>query len=119
MAYIIVETTYIHPPDNPSPKDHFTQIQPCMRHRNIRWVRSFVSDDRRRVISEVDAADAESVRQSLRIAGIPFERIWAATIMTPPNPPSLSPNQVRQSSTARKEETAIRSGPLPGDGPTP
>ena len=88
MTRIIVETTYSEPVEVPILDDRFGQLMSCLHRRQVRWVRSFVSGDRLRVISELDATDAETVRQSYRIAGIPFERIWSAQIVTE--------NQVRQ-----------------------
>jgi hypothetical protein len=44
------------------------------------WVRSALSAERRHVICEFEAADAEAVRESYRSAGVYFSREWAATV---------------------------------------
>ena len=41
-------------------------------------MRSYVSKDRKRLICEFEAADAEQVRTSYRNAGVNFERCWSA-----------------------------------------
>jgi len=49
----------------------------CLRNHRVRFLRSFVASDRRRVIGLCLAADAESVRIALRDAQRPVERVWA------------------------------------------
>jgi len=49
----------------------------CLRNHRVRFLRTFVASDRRRVICLCQAADAESVRLALRDAPRPVERIWA------------------------------------------
>jgi hypothetical protein len=58
-------------------------LDPCLDQRDALWVRSYVSADKKRVICEFEAPDAESVREAFRSAGVPFERIWAATLLEP------------------------------------
>lgn len=50
---------------------------PCLQNHRVRFVRTFVSTDRRRMISLCRAPDAESVRIALREAKAPVERVWA------------------------------------------
>ena len=50
----------------------------CLEAHGVRFVRSFFSRDRRRMVCLYDAPDAESVRLVQREAGLPFERAWAA-----------------------------------------
>jgi len=49
----------------------------CLRHHRVRFLRTFVSSDRRRVSSLGLAVDAESVRLALRDARWPVDRVWA------------------------------------------
>jgi hypothetical protein len=44
----------------------------------VRYVRSYLSNDRRRAISLYSARDLELVREAYRLAGLKFERMWAA-----------------------------------------
>jgi len=48
----------------------------CLESRNVRFIRTFFSADRKRMICLYEAPDAESVRQAQREAGVPFEEAW-------------------------------------------
>jgi len=52
----------------------------CLEQHRVRFVRSYFSTDRKRMICEYEAPDAESVRATQRTAGLPFERIWTARV---------------------------------------
>ena len=54
------------------------RLDPCLAAHDVRWLRSYLSLDRRRMICEFEAADAEAVRSSFRSAGVAFMRVWAA-----------------------------------------
>jgi hypothetical protein len=49
----------------------------CLHNHRVRLLRTFVSNDRRRVLGLFQAADAESVRLALREAEPPVECVWA------------------------------------------
>ena len=49
----------------------------CLETHRVRFVRTFFSSDRRRMICLYHAADAESVRVAQREAKMPLERVWA------------------------------------------
>jgi uncharacterized protein DUF4242 len=48
----------------------------CLSSHRVRFLRTFVSNDRRRVVCLCRAADAESVRLALREAKPAVERVW-------------------------------------------
>lgn len=48
----------------------------CLEIRNVRFLRSFFSADRKRMLCLYEAPDAESVRQAQREAGVPFDEAW-------------------------------------------
>lgn len=50
----------------------------CLEQNKVRFIRSYFSKDRRRMICEYEAPDAEAVRRAQRTASLPFERIWTA-----------------------------------------
>lgn len=82
MARILVEATYDPPLAEAVMQTAEQEPDPdCYQIRNVKWLRSFVSRDRRRVICELEAPDADSVREAYRQAGHPFERVWAADIL--------------------------------------
>ncbi|HKO47550.1 MAG TPA: nickel-binding protein [Polyangiaceae bacterium] len=49
----------------------------CLQNHRVRFLRTFVSSDGRRVICLCLAPDAEAVRLALRDAKRPVERVWA------------------------------------------
>lgn len=49
----------------------------CLAAHRVQRVRTYLSADRRRMISLYRAPDAESVRLALQAASIPVERVWA------------------------------------------
>lgn len=50
----------------------------CALYRGVHCLQTLVSSDRQRVILELEAPDAESVRELLRQQKIVFERVWTA-----------------------------------------
>ena len=55
----------------------------CLQLHRVRFVQTFFSLDHRHMICLYDAPDAESVRLAERTAGMPFERVWSATVYVP------------------------------------
>lgn len=55
----------------------------CYAERGIEWIQSYLSLDRTRVVCELNAPDAESVRQAQHRIGIPFDRVWSAMLIQP------------------------------------
>jgi Protein of unknown function (DUF4242) len=55
----------------------------CYAERGIEWIQSYISRDRTRVICELNASDAESIREAQHRAGVPFDRVWSATVLKP------------------------------------
>jgi hypothetical protein len=78
MAHMIVETTYDSPASDDEIDANAAKLDPCLQGHNVRWLRSYMSLDRRRRICIFEAPDADSVRVSYRSAGVKFERVWAA-----------------------------------------
>ncbi|MBZ0252844.1 MAG: DUF4242 domain-containing protein [Candidatus Methylomirabilis sp.] len=51
----------------------------CLEAHGVRFLRTFFSADRTRMICVYEAPDAESVRLANRTAGLPFDAAWAAS----------------------------------------
>jgi hypothetical protein len=82
MPHVIVEYAF-DPPATEEDLDRIAeQLEPCLQGRDVRFVQSFVSLDRRRRICVFEAADAETVRSSYRSANVVFERVWPAEQIT-------------------------------------
>lgn len=80
MAQLIVEQTFDPPLTDEQHNRLAGQLDPCLESYGARWMRSYLSADRRRMVCEFEAADAEAVRQSYRSAGVEFERVWPAQL---------------------------------------
>ena len=53
----------------------------CLDLYDVKWLRSYWSTDRKRMICEYEARDTESVRNVQREAGAKFERVWTADLL--------------------------------------
>jgi len=84
MSRIIVERTF----DPPLTLEHLraveTRMASCLDLYRVRWVRSYWSADRQRMICEYEAPDAASVRSVQREAEATFDRIWIADVLGEP-----------------------------------
>jgi len=49
----------------------------CLESRGVRFVRTFFSRDRKRMVCLYRAPDAEAVRQAQRQAGMPVDSVWS------------------------------------------
>jgi hypothetical protein len=78
MTTIIVERTFAAPILDSDLMAFATRQQGCLDSHRVTHRRSLLSQDRRRMICEYDAPDAESVRRVQREAEGPFETVWAA-----------------------------------------
>lgn len=58
------------------------RMAPCLELYDVRWIRSYWSDDRQRMICQYEARDAESVRKVQHEAGAKFDRVWPADLLT-------------------------------------
>jgi hypothetical protein len=81
MPHIIVERTFETPLTQVELDAVEARMAPCLDLYNVRWIRSFWSADRRRMICEYDAADVASVRSVQREAAAKFDRAWAADVL--------------------------------------
>ena len=57
------------------------RLTPCREIYGVSWKRSLLSNDRRRMVCEYEAPDAETVRKVQREAGLPFDRIYPAEVI--------------------------------------
>lgn len=83
MARLIVERTFETPLGEADHKAAGDRLAPCLEVHGVRWIRSYFSADRRRMICEYEAPDAEAVRLANRSAGVTFDRVWNADLLVP------------------------------------
>jgi hypothetical protein len=82
MPCIIVERSFEKPLTQEELSAVEARMAPCLDLYNVRWIRSFWSADRLRMICEYEAADVASVRNVQREAEAKFDRAWAADILS-------------------------------------
>jgi hypothetical protein len=83
MAHIIVERTFEPPLTDSGLSDLQARMGRCLKAIDVRWMRSFWSADRRRMVCHYEADDAEAVREVQRMAQAPFDRVWNADVLLP------------------------------------
>lgn len=84
MPRIVVERSFDTPFTQAELDAVEARMAPCLHLYDVRWIRSYWSADRLRMICEYDAADLASVRRVQREAGARFERAWAADVVGEP-----------------------------------
>jgi hypothetical protein len=78
MPHMIVETVFDPPITDEQFEAGASKLEPCLEGHGVRWLRSYMSLDRRRRVCVFEAPDADAVRSSYRSAGVSFERVWPA-----------------------------------------
>ena len=58
----------------------------CLSLRNVKFVRTYFTTDRKRMVCLYNAPDAESVREAQREAEMPMDSVWAFELIKPPDP---------------------------------
>ena len=82
MPHVIVERNFETPLTQVELQAVEARMAPCLDLYNVRWIRSYWSADRKRMICEYDAADVASVRNVQREAAAKFDHAWAADILS-------------------------------------
>jgi len=83
MVYLILEKEFDAPLSEEGHDRDARALDACLVAHGVRWLRSYLATDGRRMICEFEAADAEAVRSSFRSAGVGFARVWAAEAFYP------------------------------------
>jgi hypothetical protein len=90
MARVVVEQAFTEPLTDERYAQFSRQLDPCLEVRDGTWRRSALSKDKLRLVCEFEAPDAESVREALRLAKIPYERVWAADVYAVEDYPEMA-----------------------------
>ena len=83
MVHVIVERTFENPLTSEELRSVEARMAPCFEVHGVRWLRSFWSTDRRRMICEYEAPDAGAVREVQREAGAVYGAVWTAEVREP------------------------------------
>jgi hypothetical protein len=86
MAVLVLEQTFEQPMSEVDLTEMAKRFDSCLAAHGARWMRSYLSKDRKRMICEFEAPDAEQVRDSARSAGVPFDACWSADLYSRDNP---------------------------------
>ncbi|KXU83849.1 hypothetical protein CI15_25275 [Paraburkholderia monticola] len=81
MAHVVVERSFPTPQSDEDLAVVEDRLAPCSELHGVVWKRSVVSLDRRHMICEYEAPDAETVRKIQREAGAAFDHIWPGEII--------------------------------------
>jgi hypothetical protein len=86
MAVMVVEQSFDPAITSEELNAMARRVDPCLEAHGARWMRSYISSDRKRVLCEFEAADAEKVRESYRSAGVKFDNVWTADVFSRDKP---------------------------------
>jgi hypothetical protein len=81
MARIVVERSFETPQSDADMKIVADRERPCLAAYNVTWKRSLISADRKRMVCEYEAADAETLRRIQREAAAQFDRVWIGEVI--------------------------------------
>jgi Protein of unknown function (DUF4242) len=81
MSVVLVERSFAEPVRFEDVQAIEDRAAGCFEAFEVRFLKSYFSHDRLRMICLYDAVDAESVRHVQEKAQLPFERVWAASVL--------------------------------------
>jgi hypothetical protein len=81
MSCIIVERNFETPQSDADMQAVADRERPCLAAYRATWKRSLISTDRKRMVCEYEAADAETMRRIQREAGAQFDRLWVGEVI--------------------------------------
>jgi hypothetical protein len=82
MATIITEYRFLEPIDDEKISAIARDLDPALARRDAAWKRSYLSDDRLRMICEFDGKDVGSVEAAHQEESVPYEAVYAAQRFT-------------------------------------
>ena len=81
MTRIVVERSFEAAQSDADMNVVADRERPCLAAYNVTWKRSLISTDRKRMVCEYEAADAETVRRVQREAAANFDRVWIGDVV--------------------------------------
>ena len=81
MELVLVERSFAQPVTFEDIQKQEEAGSWCLDTYNVRFLRTFFSKDRRRMVCLYEAPDAEAVRSAEQQAKVPFERAWTCQIL--------------------------------------
>lgn len=81
LQRIVVERSFDTPQSDADMMAVANRERPCLAAYQATWKRSLLSADRKRMVCEYEAADAETMRRIQREAGAQFDRVWVGEVI--------------------------------------
>jgi hypothetical protein len=81
MIRVVVERSFPDPMSDADIDAFGAREHACRAIYRVTWKRTLLSEDRKRVICEFEAPDAESVRRVQRQSETEAERVWTAQVI--------------------------------------
>jgi hypothetical protein len=81
LQRIVVERSFDTPQTDADMKLVADRERPCLAAYQASWKRSVISADRKRMVCEYEAADAETMRRIQREAGAEFDKVWVGEVI--------------------------------------
>ena len=81
MPKFIVERSFDPPLTSEELAATEERMAPCLDLYDVKWLRSYWSTDRKRMICEYEAGDTESVRNVQRESCAKFDRVWTTDLL--------------------------------------
>lgn len=81
LLRIVVERSFDTPQSDADMRAVADRERPCLAAYQATWRRSLLSSDRKHMVCEYEAADAETMRRIQREAGAEFDRIWVGEVI--------------------------------------
>jgi hypothetical protein len=81
LQRIVVERSFDTPQSDADMRQVADRERPCLAAYQATWKRSLLSADRKRMVCEYEAADAETMRRIQREAGAEFDRVWVGEVI--------------------------------------
>jgi Nickel responsive protein SCO4226-like len=86
MSLVMVERTFPEPVELPDIQAIEDRGASCLEAHGVRFLKTYFSRDRRRMMCLYEAPDAESVRLAQTKAGVPFDKAWTGRLVRHPGP---------------------------------
>jgi hypothetical protein len=80
MNHFIVECRFDEPLNEAEDKRISSTVDSYLGQHEGRWIRSYYSKDRQRLICEFEAPDSETVAKAWEEADCPIESVWSAEV---------------------------------------
>lgn len=83
MEMVVVERSFDQPLEENAMSEASARAAWCREMYGVRFLRSYMSGDRKRFICVYEAPDAEAVRKVQATGGLPYDRVWSASMLLP------------------------------------